>query len=80
MVSIDSQEYPTDFLVLHLKTNFNGYSVVLGGPLLASIDAYINCRVVNMTITNGQLRKQLVLDIIAQPIVEHDFPMWVEEE
>lgn len=39
MVSIDSWEYPTDFLVLQPKTKFNGYPIILGRPWLATFDA-----------------------------------------
>jgi hypothetical protein len=53
IVSIDSWEYPTDFLVLQPKSRFNGYPLILGRPWLETIDAYINYRVGNMTITNG---------------------------
>ena len=61
MVTIDSWEYPTDFLVLQPKTKFNGYPLILEGPWLATADAYISFRAENMTIKNGPLSKQLVL-------------------
>ena len=51
MVSIDSWEYPTYFLVLQPKTKFNGYPLILGRPWLATADAYISFRVGNMTIS-----------------------------
>jgi len=57
MVTIDSWEYPTDFLVLQPKTKFNGYPLILGRPWLATADAYISCRAGNMTIKNGPLSK-----------------------
>lgn len=44
MVSIDSWEYLTDFLVLQPKTKFNGYPIILGSPWLATSDAYTSCR------------------------------------
>ena len=50
MVTIDSWEYPTYFLVLQPKTKFNGYPLILGRPWLATADAYISCRAINMTI------------------------------
>jgi len=53
MVSIDSWEYPTDFLVLQPMYRFNGYPIILGRVFLATKNAYINCRARNMTITNG---------------------------
>jgi len=80
MVSTDSWEYLADFLVLHPKIKFNGYPLILGIPWLAIVDAYIICRVGNMTIKNGHLSKQLVLYHPAQPSLKHDFPLWLEEE
>jgi len=80
MVSIDSLEYPTDFLVLQPKAKFNGYPLILGRPWLDTVDAYISCRVGNMTIKNGHLSKELVLYPPAQPSIEHDLPLLLEEE
>ena len=57
MVTIDSWEYPTDFLVLQPKAKFNGHPLILGRPWLATADAYISCRARNMTIKNGPLSK-----------------------
>lgn len=42
MVSIDSYEYPIDFLVLQPKTKFNGCPITLGKPWLTTIGAYIS--------------------------------------
>jgi len=67
MISIDCLKYPTDFLVLQLKTKFNGYPLILGRPWLATIDAYIGCRVGNMTIKDGHLSNRLVLYPPSQP-------------
>eukprot|EP00253_Pinus_taeda_P022003 PITA_22003 len=80
MVSTDSWEYPADFLVLQPKANLTGYPLILGRPWLATADAYISCRVRNMTIKNGHMSKQLVLYPHAQPTLEHDLPLWLEEE
>ena len=80
MVTIDSWEYPTDFLVLQQKTKFNGYPLILGRPWLAIADAYISCRARNMTIKNGPLSKQLVLYPPAEPSIHHDLPIWLEDE
>ena len=43
MVSIDSWEYPADFLVLQPKEKLIGYPLILGRPWLATVNAYINC-------------------------------------
>jgi len=57
MISIDSWEYPIDFLVLQRKAKLNGYPLILGIPSLAIADAYISCQVGNMTIKNGHMSK-----------------------
>ena len=80
MVSIDSWEYPADFLVLQPKAKLNGCPLILGRPWLATINAYINWRDGDMTIKNGHLSKKLVLYPHAQPYLEHDLPLWLEEE
>ena len=80
MVSIDSWEYPVDFLVLQPKAKLTGYPFILGRPWLATADAYIRCRAQNMTINNGHMAKQLVLYPPTQPSLEHDIPLWLEEE
>ena len=80
MVSIDSWEYPADFLVLQPKAKLTGYPLVLGRPWLATADAYISCRAKNMTIKDEHMSKQLVLYPPTQPSLEHDLPIWLEEE
>lgn len=55
LASIDSWEYPTDFLVLHPKTKFNGYPLILGRLWLDTLDACISCKGGLMTIKNGHL-------------------------
>ena len=57
MVSIDSWEYPADFLVLQPKAKLTGYPLILGRPWLATVNAYISCRTGNMTIKNGHMSK-----------------------
>ena len=80
MVSIDSQEYPADFLVLQSKTKFNGYPLILARPWIATADAYVSCRSRNMSIKNGHFSKQLVLYPSTQLSLDHDIPLWLEEE
>ena len=53
MVSVDSWEYPTDFLVINPKNRMEGHPLILGRPWLATTDAYIGYRTGNMTITRG---------------------------
>lgn len=79
-VSIDSWEYSTYFLFLQPKAKLIGYPLILGRPWLATLDAYISCRAGNMTIKNGHMSKQLVLYPPTQPSLEHELPLWMEEE
>eukprot|EP00253_Pinus_taeda_P017200 PITA_17200 len=44
IVSLDSWEYPVDFLVLQPKSNLGGNPIILGRPWLATVDAFIGCR------------------------------------
>ena len=53
VISLDSWEYPAYFYVLQPKTNLGGNPLILGRPLLSTVDAYIVCRSGNMTITHG---------------------------
>ena len=69
MVSIDSWEYPTDFLIINPKNQLDGHPLVLGRPWLATVDAYIGCRQGNMTITRGANIKNLALYPPAQPSI-----------
>eukprot|EP00253_Pinus_taeda_P012024 PITA_12024 len=67
MVSVDSWEYPIDFLIINPKPRLDGHPLILGRPWLATADAYIGCRQGNMTITKGPDIKNLVLYPPAQP-------------
>ena len=80
MVTIEYWEYPTDFLVRQPKNKFNGYPLILGRPWLDTADAYISYRARKMTMKNGPLSKQLVLYPQAQHSIDHDLPIWVEDE
>ena len=80
MVSIDSWEYRVDFLALQPKAKLTSYPLILRRACLGIADAYISCRVGNMTIRNRHMSKQLVLYPPAQPSLEHDLPLWLEEE
>jgi len=80
MVSVDSSEYPIDFLVLQPKAKLTSYPLILGRPWLSTANGYINCRDGNMTIKNKHMSRQLVLYPPAQPSLEHDLPLWLEEE
>ena len=43
-------------------------------------DAYISYQARNITIKNGPLSKQLVLYPLAKPSIDHDLPIWLEDQ
>ena len=49
VVTLDSLEYPIDFMILSPKVNLSSYPVILGRPWLATCNANISCRSENMT-------------------------------
>lgn len=59
--SVDSWEYPLDFLVINPKSRLDGHPLILGRPWLATVDAYIACREGSMIITKEEAVKYLVL-------------------
>jgi hypothetical protein len=76
-VTLASWEYPIDFLVIYSKSSSKpGHPMVLGRPWLATIDAFINCRSGEMTISNDTHSQKLVLFPPAQPAQE--IPVWLE--
>ena len=78
VVSLDSWEYPVDFLVLQPKSNLGGHPIILGRPWLVTADAFIGCQSGNMIISRGTERKQLTLYPSAQsPAVTHSF--WLDD-
>lgn len=75
MVSINSWEYPIDFLALQPKAKLTGYPLILGIPWLATADAYISYGARNMTMKNEHMSKKLILYLPTQPLLEHDPPL-----
>jgi hypothetical protein len=61
IVSLDSWEYPVDFIVLQPKSNLGGHPLILGRPWLATTNAFIGCRAGNMIISHGTETKQITL-------------------
>eukprot|EP00253_Pinus_taeda_P016213 PITA_16213 len=61
IVSLDSWEYPVDFLILQPKTNLGGHPLILGRPWLATANAFIGCRSGSMIISHGDERKHISL-------------------
>ena len=43
MVSVDSWEYPAEFLIINPKNRLDGHPLILSKPWLATADAYIGC-------------------------------------
>ena len=61
IVSLDSWEYPVDFLILQSKKKLGGHPLILGRPWLATADSYIECRSVSMIIAHGDEIKHVTL-------------------
>jgi hypothetical protein len=67
-------------MVLETKTRLRGYPLILGRPWLAITDAYIGCRMRDMTIANGPSKKNLTLYPLAQPPLATKKHTWGDEE
>eukprot|EP00253_Pinus_taeda_P019666 PITA_19666 len=80
VISVESRNYPADFVVLQTKTKLGGHPLILGRPWLATTDAFSNCRSGSMTISNGQETKQLTLYPHATPMINNDNSVWVDYE
>jgi len=53
VISLDSQEYLTDFIVLKPKNLVGGHPLILVRPWLATSNAYIRCCSGDMYISHG---------------------------
>lgn len=80
IISVESWNYPADFVVLQTKTKLGGHPLILGRPWLATTYAFINCRSGSMTISNGQETKQLTLYPHATPMISNDNYVWLDYE
>jgi hypothetical protein len=80
VISMDSWEYPTDFVVLQPKNCLGGHPLILGGPYLATTDAFIGCRSSSMTISDGYNTKNLTLYPHATPSAEPENSLWMDTE
>jgi hypothetical protein len=78
IMSVESWNYPVDFMVLQPKTKLGGHPLILGRPWLATTDAFISCRSGSMTISNGYETKQLTLYPHATPLINNDNSVWVD--
>jgi hypothetical protein len=66
-ILVDSWEYPADFLIINPRSGLDGHPLILGRPWLTTADAYIGCRIGNMTIARGSATKNLILYPLAKP-------------
>eukprot|EP00253_Pinus_taeda_P023586 PITA_23586 len=60
-VSLGSLEYPVDFMILTPKSNLGGHPLILGRPWLGTTDSFINCRSMDMYISDGNSTKKFNL-------------------
>ena len=79
-VSLDSWEYPVDFMILTPKSNLGGHPLILGRPWLATADDFINCRSGDMYISDGSSTKKFNLYPPAKAITEVGDNEWVNDE
>ena len=77
IVSIDSWEYPVDFIIRQPKSNLGGHPLILGRPWLATTDAFIDCRVGSMIISKENESKQISLYPPAKSIIELEHMSWL---
>jgi hypothetical protein len=52
-ISVDSWEYPADFLIINPKSGLEGHPLILGRPWFTTTDVYIGFRLGTMTISRG---------------------------
>lgn len=67
MLSVDSWEYPADFLIIYPRNRLDGHPLILGIPWLATTDSHISRRTGSMTIARGNNVKNLALYPPTQP-------------
>ena len=80
MISVDSWEYPVEFLVLQPQSQLGGHPLILGRPWLVTVDACISCQSGSMTISYGTKIKNLTLYPLDQLSLEAETPLWMEPE
>ena len=82
IISVNSWEYPADFLVLQPKSQLGGHPLILGRPWLATADACISCwsRSGSLTISDGTKIKNLAIYPLARLSLEAETPLWMEPE
>ena len=78
IVTLDSLDFPLDFVVLSPKGTLRGYPLILGRPWLANVDACIACQSRKMKILDGAKTKKLTLYFPAQPQLDLDQVSWLD--
>ena len=80
-ISLDSWEYPVDFMILTPKSNLGGHPLILGRPWIATADAFISCsRSGDMYISDGNSIKKFNLYPPAKAITEIGDNEWIDDE
>jgi len=79
-VSLDSWEYPVDFMILTPKNNLGGHPLILGRPWLATANAFISYRSGDMYISDRISTKKFTLYPPAKSITEIDDKEWIDDE
>lgn len=54
-------------MVINPKNRLDGHPLILGRPWMATVNAYIGCRIGNRTISKGTFVKKLILYRPARP-------------
>jgi len=77
-VSLDSWEYPIDFMVLTPKNNLGGHPLILGRPWLATTNDFIDCRSSDMFISDGNSTNKFTLYPPAITTIDIETEEWIE--
>ena len=79
-VSLYYWEYPIDFMILTPKNNLGGHPLILGGPWLAIVDAFISCLYGDMFISDGSSTKKLTSYPLAKTTIEVECEVWIDDD
>lgn len=60
-VSLDSWEYPIEFMILTPKNNLGGHPLILGRPWIATTETFISCISGDMYISDCNATKKFTL-------------------
>lgn len=79
-VSLDSWEYPVEFMILSPNNNLGGHPLILGRPWLATVDALISCRYGDMFISDGNCTNKFTLYHLAKTTIEVESEVWIDDD